>query len=178
MPSLAMGVGLDRHDSVTGRELILEYQSDFSTLDGWAVPTAKTYVLVANQSIGGEDAALKIEPDSAQTDANNYIDRFMGADFDQYDTLGYSFDFSMRYYRDGANPFNVNLRMGFRAQSQNNTLLWGTNPSGVTGAWTTVSASGSFSTMTGDYMSFFINSLPVASGQSLWVKDIVLRVYG
>lgn len=172
-----MGVGLDRHDSVTGRELIFEYQSDFSTLDGWAVPTAKTYDLSSNQSIDGEDAALKISPSADQTDASNYVDRFMGTDFDQYDTLGYSFEFSMRYYRDGANPFNVNLRMGFRAQAQNNNLLWGTDPSGVTGAWTTVSVTNSFLTMTGDYMSLFINSLPVASGQSLWVKDIVLRVY-
>lgn len=175
MPQLGLGKTLPR-ESAPRRELILQYLSDFSSsLDSWTVTTAKTFAITGASSVGGEDDALRIEASVDQTTALGNIQRNMGSDFDQYDTLGYSFEYSLRYYRTGGNPFSLSLRLG--TASQNNTSLFGLDPSGVTGAWTTLSGSGSFGTMTGDLMSFAINSLTLASGHILYLKDIQFRVY-
>lgn len=177
MHGLSMGLGLDRKQHA-GRELIFSYDSDFSSdTDGFSVFSVKTFELTANTSIGGEDAALEIAPFGNQDQSFGYVERFMGNDFSEYDNEGYSYEFSVRYYREGNNPFLLALRMGARGQSQNNNALFATNPAGVTGTWTEVSASASFGTMTGDYLSLFVQSLPETAGTSLYVKDIKFRVY-
>lgn len=175
MPSLAMGVGLDKN-SGPKRTLISEYVSDFtSNTDGWALYSIDA-ILRNNQTIDGVDGALKVVPQASVSDQTGVIYKFMEVEFSDYDTLGYSWEFSCRYYRDGSNPFNVNLRMGALNSTQNNSTLFGTDPAGVSDAWTDVSLSGTFNTMSGRYFQLYINALP-ASAAGIYFKDITLRVY-
>jgi hypothetical protein len=178
MPSLAMGVGLDKH-SGPKRRLISEYVSDFTaSTDGWNVFSIDADI-TENQTIDGVDGALFVSPKATVSDQTGTIFKIMDAGFSNYDDLGYSWEFSCRYYRAASiNPFQVLVRIGALGSTQNNTVVFGSNPPGVTDAWTDVSLSApSFTNTSSNYFQLYINSLPAAA-TGIYFKDITLRVYG